>query len=91
MCCICDSVEDAADAIVEHLKECVEDDNGNPLNSETWQRVRVRIVEGANPPAWDFEPWLFDELIGTNAPISTKVNQVRLSRRLVQRIRNSNQ
>lgn len=88
ICDICDSVEDVADAIVEELKERVEHDAGTPLTAETWQRVRARIVKDACPPVWEFEPRFFDELIETNAPESIKVNQVRLSRRLVARMRN---
>lgn len=88
ICDVCDSVEDVADAIVEHLEERVEDDTScEPLSPKIWQHVRRMIVEDATPPDWEFEPYRIMELSNTNVPVSVKVNQVRLSRRLVDRIR----
>ena len=87
ICDVCDSVEDVADAIVEYLEEYVEDDDGKPLSRETWQRVRARIAEGSVTTALELKPDLLDELVETNAPESIKINRVRLSPRLIERIR----
>lgn len=87
ICDVCDSTEDVADAIVEYLEEYVEDDNGKPLGRETWERVRARIAKGMETTAWELNPDLFEELTETNAPESIKINRVRLSPRLIERIR----
>ena len=87
ICDVCESFEDVADAIVEYLEEYVETDDGKPLSRETWERVRERIVKGADTPDWELAPCRFEELVETNAPNSIKINRVGLSPRLIERIR----
>lgn len=87
ICDVCDSLEDVADAIIEYLKERIQDDTDcEPLSRDAWLRVRTQIIENAKPPVWSFKPRLFEELAQVNSPDSIKINQVRLSRRLVERI-----
>ncbi len=86
---VCDSIEDVADAIVEYLEEQgVNDEDGSALSTEILASVRETIIEEAEPPVWEFEPRSFEEFAETNAPASIKVEKVRLSRRLVEYIRN---
>jgi hypothetical protein len=90
ICDICESIKEVADAIVEHLEEyVVNDEDDSELSTETLKRVRERIIEEAEPPVWEFDPRDFEELADTNAPVSLKINQVCLSPRLIERIRNT--
>lgn len=87
ICDICESPEEAADAIVEHLKAYSVDADEEELSEEQWNAVREKISKDFFSIEREFKPERFVELENRIVPESIKINKILLSDRLVRRIR----
>lgn len=85
---VCESPEEAANAIVEHLQQYLRDVDEGELSEEQWNAVRERI-SGAflETVELTIKPARFAELEDRIVPESIRINKVLLSDRLVRRIR----
>ena len=85
---ICESPEEAADAVVEHLEQYLCDVDEKEVSEEEWNAIRKRI-SGAflDTIAVEIKPARYPELEDRIVPESIKINKVLLSDRLVQRIK----
>jgi len=83
---ILESVEETLDEIVEYLKNQMEEANDEPLTEKEWASVRAQMLAEKRSDQWQFDPNDFEEFMDTCVPVSIKINEVKLSDRLIRRI-----
>ena len=86
-CDILDSPDDVIDEIVNTFKNWLGEAGDEPLSKKEWESVRIKIEELMTNDYWSFDPSTLAELKDKTVPLSIKVNRVRLSDKLVHRVR----